>query len=213
MHIPATYPHHFIKGPCCLPAADGEEVGVLQFQFKQARLCRRDIHPNVVYPFTAQRGFLMTYTYEQNGFRKDRSCQDHISSLYYILENRKLSKLDTYCCFVDFKKAFDSIPRELQLLWQKLAKYGINGQILRCLQAAYTNVTSSIRIDKKLSNSFEINCGLKQGCPLSPTLFNIYINDLIDDLNQEDEGISFEDCKVNALLYADDVVLLGGSPD
>ena len=148
---------------------------------------------------------------EQNGFRKDRSCQDHIASLYYILENRKLSKLDTYCCFVDFKKAFDSIPREL--LWQKLAKYGINGQILRCLQAAYTNVTSSIRIDNELSNSFEINCGLKQGCPLSPTLFNIYINDLIDDLNQEEEGISFGDCKVNALLYADDVVLLGGSPD
>ena len=58
----------------------------------------------------------MTYTYEQNGFRKDRSCQDHISSLYYILENRKLSKLDTYCCFVDFKKAFDSIPSELQCM-------------------------------------------------------------------------------------------------
>ena len=53
---------------------------------------------------------------EQNGFRKHRGCQDHISSLYFLLENRKLSKLDTYCCFVDFRKAFDSVLREL--LWR-----------------------------------------------------------------------------------------------
>ena len=49
---------------------------------------------------------------EQNGFRKGRSCQDHISSLYFLIENRKLSKHDTYACFVDFKKAFDSVPRD-----------------------------------------------------------------------------------------------------
>ena len=53
---------------------------------------------------------------EQCGFRKKRSCQDQIFTLFNILENRKLCKKDTYTCFVGFKKAFDSIPRDK--LWQ-----------------------------------------------------------------------------------------------
>ena len=65
---------------------------------------------------------------EQNGFRTTRRCQNHISSLYFLIENRKLNNLDTYTCFVDFKKAFDLIPREL--LWQKLTKIGIRGKLL-----------------------------------------------------------------------------------
>ena len=112
---------------------------------------------------------------EQNGFRKDRSCQDHVSSLYFLLENRKLNKLDTYACFVDFRKAFDSVTREL--LWQKMAANGINGKYLDCIQALCTNMTSSVRINDDFSPPFSINRGVKQGCPLSPTLFNIFIND------------------------------------
>ena len=147
---------------------------------------------------------------EQNGFRKNRSCQDHISSLHSILENRKLNKLDTYTCFVDFKKAFDSVSREL--LWHKLSVNGINDKFLACLQALYTGVTSSVRINNDLSPSFPINCGVKQGCPLSPTLFNIFINDLIEYLNEGCEGITFGDCKLNALLYADDLILIAENP-
>ena len=64
---------------------------------------------------------------EQNGLRKGRSCQDYISSLHFLIENRKLSKHDTYTCFVDFKKAFDSVPRDL--LWKKLLEAGINSNI------------------------------------------------------------------------------------
>ena len=57
---------------------------------------------------------------EQNGFRKLRSCLDHIYTLTSIVRNRKLQKLPTYICFVDFAKAFDSVDHDL--LWYKLLK-------------------------------------------------------------------------------------------
>ena len=57
-----------------------------------------------------------------------------MSSLYFFIENRKLSKQDTYACFVDYKMAFDSAPRDL--LWKKLLKAGINSNILTSIKAA-----------------------------------------------------------------------------
>ena len=113
---------------------------------------------------------------------KKHNCQDHISS-----ENWKLTNLDTYTCFVDFKKAFVSIPREL--LWHKLTKIGIRGKLLKSIKALYTNLHSSVKFNDKLSPAFEIGHGVKQGCTLSPTHFNIFINDLIEYLNEAADGI------------------------
>ena len=110
---------------------------------------------------------------EQNGFckglREGHSCQDHISSLYFLIKNRKLSRQDTYACFADFKKAFDSVPRDL--LWKKLLKSGINN-IFTSIKALYTNTSSAIKVNNDLSSPIIIHLGVKQGCPLSPTLFN-----------------------------------------
>ena len=63
--------------------------------------------------------------------KQKNSCQDHISSLYALIENRKVAIIYTYTCSVDFKKAFDYIPREL--LWRTLIKIGIRGKLLKSL--------------------------------------------------------------------------------
>ena len=59
----------------------------------------------------------------QNGFRKGRSCLDHIYTLFTVINNRKLENKDTFVCFVDAKKAFDTVNRDC--LWYKLMCIGI----------------------------------------------------------------------------------------
>ena len=88
---------------------------------------------------------------EQNGFRKDRSCIDHFFALSGVVEQRLNNGNDTFVCFVDLRKAFDSVNRDL--LWYKLRHfYGVEGKFLSILQGMYEEVLSCIRVNKKLSD-------------------------------------------------------------
>ena len=73
----------------------------------------------------------------------------------------------------------------------------------------YENVSSCVRVDDDNSDWFTINSGVKQGCVLSLTLFDVFINDLMKDIQDLNKGIDLGDYKLAALLYADDVAVLG----
>ena len=147
----------------------------------------------------------------QNGFRPHRSCQDHILTLHNIVLNRKLKGNDTYACFVDFRKAFDSINRDL--LWRKLSLYGIRGQFLDTLKSMYQDFECSVEFNKENTPWFNVNSGVKQGCLLSPTLFSLFVNDLLKDYEACELGVRCDDFSVPALAYADDIVLLASDPN
>ena len=76
-------------------------------------------------------------------------------------------------CFVDFRKAFDCIPR--QKLFDKLRKEGVQGRFLDVLISMYSIDKSAVKIDNKLTESVTCYAGVKQGCMLSLTLFNFYL--------------------------------------
>ena len=81
-----------------------------------------------------------------------------------------------FSCFVDFRKAFDCIPG--QKLFDKLRKEGVQGRFLYVLISMYSNDKSAVKIDNKLTEAFTCFVGVKQGCMMSPTLFNFYLSDL-----------------------------------
>jgi hypothetical protein len=113
----------------------------------------------------------------QAGFRKDYRTIDQFFILRTLIEHCKAKKKPLYCCFVDFKKAFNIMLCEV--LWQVLVCLGVEGRFLRCLQTMYAK--DIVRINhpsEGVTTSFRCQQGVKQGCPLSPLLFGLYLDAL-----------------------------------
>ncbi|MES9883911.1 MAG: reverse transcriptase family protein, partial [Sedimenticola sp.] len=142
----------------------------------------------------------------QNGFRKGRSCMDHVYSLYSIVNNRKTKRKSTFVAFIDARKAFDTVNRDC--LWYKLMSVGLHGKVVGAIQSLYSNVSCAVRVNDDLTEWFDVNLGVKQGCVLSPTLFSLYVNDLTEAIDGLHCGVNFDDDRVSMLLYADDIVLM-----
>ena len=88
-----------------------------------------------------------------------------------------------FSCFVDFSKAFDTIPR--YLLFKKLLGYGINGKFFDNIKTLYSNDNCCVKVSRELTETFLANQGVKQGCILSPLLFNKFISDIIGRFGTE----------------------------
>ncbi|KAK3571151.1 hypothetical protein QTP86_003367 [Hemibagrus guttatus] len=111
-------------------------------------------------------------------------------------------------CFVDLEKAFDHVP--CGILWEVLWEYWVRGPLLRAVRSLYNWSRSLVPIASCKSDLFPVNVGLRQGCPLSPVLFIVFM-DRISRHSQGLEGIRFGDHRISSLIFADDVVLLAPS--
>lgn len=148
---------------------------------------------------------------EQNGFRCLRSCLDHIYSLCTILRNRKLMNCDTFLCFVDFSKAFDSVNHTI--LWNKLLSSGIHGNMFNTIRCLYSKLKTAVRLSPGiLTDWFSVDTGVRQGDNLAPTLFALFIDCLVPQINNLSCGVQVGKDMISCLLYADDIVFISDSP-
>ena len=141
----------------------------------------------------------------QNGFRRNRSCDDHIFSLNSIIKNNK----EVFSAFIDLRKAFDFVNRDMLLY--KLLLYGIDGKVYNSVKSMHCNSSACIRINGKTTDWFDCKMGVVQGDCASPTLFSVFINDLVSEINQLNRGIQVDNSQVSILLYADNIVLVADS--
>ena len=140
----------------------------------------------------------------QNGFRRDRSCPDHILTLSQILLGRKRQKLRTFCFFLDIKKAYDTVWRNG--LWYRLWHVGIRGKAWRIIKNMYDNTRSCVSIDGQLGEFFDASNGVAQGDTLSPILFSLFINSILEEIQGQNLGVSIDGKWLGALMFADDFV-------
>ena len=149
----------------------------------------------------------------QIGFLPGNRTADHIFALRTLIDkyvtNTPRGKL---FCFVDFRKAFDSIWHPGLL--KRLLDYGLGGQFFNLIANMYSRSECCVKADTMRSEYFNYNRGVRQGCILSPLLFNLYLNDIPSRLENTQglDPITLPNgSRLNLLLYADDLVLISTS--
>lgn len=146
----------------------------------------------------------------QAGFKAGYSTIDNAFILKSIIDRilrNKRRKL--YVAFVDFKKCFDTIDR--QLLWNILKENGLKGNLFKAFKSMYVKVKSCVRCNYTRSEYIQSTVGLKQGCLASPILFCFFIDELERCLSENDiKGIQLhpDTFQVFLLMFADDIALM-----
>lgn len=114
---------------------------------------------------------------------------------------------------LDAEKAFDMVQWEF--LYLVLKQFGFKEQIIGCLKSLYSCPTARIKINGNLSRTITLERGCRQGCPLSPTLFALFIEPLAQCIREDQKikGIQVKGVEYKTCLYADDILLTLSNPD
>ena len=149
----------------------------------------------------------------QIGYKKNARTTDHILVLKNLIDKyiSLIPRKYLYICFVDFKSAFDSVNRNA--LFSKLWKCEIGGNFLAIIQNMYQNVYYAVKVDGTISGKISSNVGVKQGCVLSPILFNLFLADLPSIFDENCDPVNIQSNPLSCLMFADDVVLMSESAE
>lgn len=147
---------------------------------------------------------------EQAGFRPKRSTVEQIFNIRLIIEKHLQHQQDIYHNFIDFKKAFDRVWHEG--LWQVMRNFNFDTNTIEVIEALYNNSSSAVLLNTMCGNFFKTTVGVRQGCLLSPVLFNVYLENIMQEtLHNFSPSISIGGRPLCNLRFADDIDLMGGS--
>ena len=146
----------------------------------------------------------------QIGFSSGKRTTDHIFVLKTLLDVAKSKKKPLFMCFIDLKSAFDTVWRDGLLF--KLVKMGVSTNFLNLLKDIFKKTSACVKTQDGYTKKFATKVGTRQGCNLSPLLFNCFINDLPNLLDSiEAQQPYLLDEKLSCLMYADDIILFSYS--
>ena len=112
-----------------------------------------------------------------------------------LAENMIEKDMKAYAVFVDLQKAYDKVCRKE--LWEALKRYGVAGDLLRAIRTMYQASEACVRVDGECSEWFEVKQGVSQGCPMSPWLFNIFLDMVVKEARDSFQGgVCLDTCQV-----------------
>ena len=154
----------------------------------------------------------------QGGFRRGRGCTDQVFVVRQICEKYLAKGKDVYFAFMDLEKAYDRVDRDA--MWNVLRLYGVDGKLLDAVKSLYVDSKACVRVGNGMSEWFPVRVGLRQGCVMSPWLFNLFIDGVVREVNACVLGrglglVDERDCmwELNQLLFADDTVFVADSEE
>lgn len=145
----------------------------------------------------------------QFGFREGLGTREALFGINVLFQRCLDINQDVYACYIDFEKAFDRVKHDR--LHQLLLNKNIDSCDIRIISNLYWGQRANTLIDNQPTEEMEIRRGVRQGCILSPLLFNLYSEAIFrETLEQESAGIVINGEVINNMRYADDTVLLTG---
>lgn len=147
----------------------------------------------------------------QTGFREGRGVIDNIYCLNYLVGREVRRGRKIVAALIDLKAAFDSVDR--RIMRRRLEEGGVSGNLRERIMEIYEETKCVVRTNGEYGKEFwtrkEFWKGVRQGCPLSPLLFNIMMGDLEERLGMDIiGGVEVGGEKLKVLAYADDLVIL-----
>ena len=146
----------------------------------------------------------------QAGFRKESGTREAIFDLKILAEKYIEMQKEIYACFIDYSKAFDSVKHTKMI--EAMQKTDMDENDIALVSHLYWEQKTRIRIDGAISEEVNIQKGVRQGCVLSPSLFNLYTEYIFREIDQM-SGLKINGETINNLRYADDTVLLAENED
>jgi hypothetical protein len=143
----------------------------------------------------------------QNRFGDGRSVIDNIFALRIINEKLWEYNQSVQYLFIDFQKAYGLLHRDA--LWKCMKEFKIPTKLINMCKTCVQKTRSAVRIEGTLSSFFKNRTGLKHGNPLSPILFNLALQKVIQSIKIFPSGIRIGKDQLNILAYADDIALIG----
>ena len=147
---------------------------------------------------------------EQAGFRPGKSTIQQVFNCRVITEKYMQHQQELYHNFIDFRKAFDRVWHAG--LWNIMRNYNIDEGLIETIETLYSNATSAVLVNNEIGEFFATTVGVRQGCILSPTLFNIYLERIMQEtLAKHQSSVSIGGRPLCNLRFADDIDLLATS--
>ena len=147
----------------------------------------------------------------QDAFRKGRGTRDQIANICWIVKKARDFQKNIYFCFIDYANTFDCVDHNK--LWKILKEMGIPDHLTCLLRNIYAGQEATVKTGHGATDWFQIGKGVRQGCILSPCLFNLYAEYIMRNAGVEEAqaGIKIAGRNINNLRYADDTILMAES--